>query len=104
MGGPIALVKDGDRVIIDAASRTINWSVEEDEKAARRKEWEASGKSALKERRGILYRYARDVAVSGVDISCLSVTDSVATASKRRRILRLNSPTLVVYCILCVAE
>lgn len=65
LGGPIALVKDGDRVIIDAASRTIDWIVEEDEKVARKKEWDASGKSALKERRGILYRYARDVAVSG---------------------------------------
>lgn len=64
LGGPIALVKDGDRIIIDAASRTIDWLVDEDEKAARRKEWETSGKSALKEKRGILYRYARDVAVS----------------------------------------
>ncbi|KAG9316611.1 dehydratase family-domain-containing protein [Chiua virens] len=62
LGGPIALVKDGDRIIIDAGSRSINWLVEKDEKAARRKEWEASGKNALKEKRGILYRYARDVA------------------------------------------
>ncbi|KAG6377489.1 hypothetical protein JVT61DRAFT_15297 [Boletus reticuloceps] len=45
---PYRLVKDGDRVIIDAASRTIDWLVEEDEKTARRKEWEGSGKSALR--------------------------------------------------------
>ncbi|KAN0091131.1 Dihydroxy-acid/6-phosphogluconate dehydratase [Tylopilus felleus] len=70
LGGPIALVEDGDRIIIDAASRTINWLVEEDEKAARRKEWEASGKSALKERRGILYRYARDVAPASEGAYC----------------------------------
>lgn len=64
LGGPIALVKDGDRIIIDSASRTINWLVEENEQTARRREWENSGKSALKVKRGILYRYARDVAVS----------------------------------------
>lgn len=82
LGGPIALVKDGDRVIIDAASRAIDWLVEEEEKAARRKEWEASGKSALKERRGILYRYARDVAVSGVYAPrpTPGVADSIAQA------------------------
>ncbi|KIK93719.1 hypothetical protein PAXRUDRAFT_828679 [Paxillus rubicundulus Ve08.2h10] len=70
LGGPIALVKDGDRIIIDAASRTIDWLVGEDEKAARKKEWEASGKSALKEKRGILYRYARDVAPASEGAYC----------------------------------
>jgi dihydroxy-acid dehydratase len=81
LGGPIALVKDGDRIIIDSASRTIDWLVEEDEKAARKKEWEASGKSALKERRGILYRYARDVAVSDTREVCdLWVPDLVHSA------------------------
>ncbi|KAI9569649.1 dihydroxy-acid/6-phosphogluconate dehydratase [Boletus coccyginus] len=70
LGGPIALVKDGDRIIIDAASRTIDWLVEEDEKTARRKEWEASDKSTLKVRRGILYRYARDVAPASEGAYC----------------------------------
>lgn len=91
LGGPIALVKDGDRIIIDATSRTIDWLVEEDEKTARRKEWEASDKSALKVRRGILYRYARDVAVSDghASLICLRDPDSFAKAGQRRRILRL---------------
>jgi len=70
LGGPIALVKDGDRIIIDAASRTINWEVEENEQAARRREWENSGKSALKVKRGILYRYARDVAPASEGAYC----------------------------------
>lgn len=102
LGGPIALVKDGDRIIIDAASRTINWLVDEDEKAARRKEWDVSGKSALKERRGILYRYARDVAVSDVDASCLCVADLVAKAGQRRRILRLIPRRCL--CVACMYE
>jgi dihydroxy-acid dehydratase len=59
-------VEDGDPIVIDAKSRTIDWQVGEEEKARRRKAWEVSGKSALKERRGILYRYARDVAVRGL--------------------------------------
>lgn len=65
MGGPIALVKDGDRIVIDAATRQIDWLVDEETKEARRKEWEAQGKLDLKVKRGVLYRYARDVAVSG---------------------------------------
>ena len=64
MGGPIALVKDGDRIIVDAATRSIDWLVDEETKAARLKEWESSGKNKLKVKRGVLFRYARDVAVS----------------------------------------
>lgn len=63
LGGPIALVKDGDKITIDAATREITWHVEEDEQARRRAEWEASGKREYREKRGILYKYARDVAV-----------------------------------------
>jgi len=64
LGGPIALVQDGDRIVIDSEKRTIDWNVRGEEEARRRKEWEDSGKSALTVRRGILLRYARDVAVS----------------------------------------
>jgi dihydroxy-acid dehydratase len=70
LGGPIALVEDGDPIVIDAKSRTIDWQVGEEEKARRRKAWEVSGKSALKERRGILYRYARDVAPANEGAYC----------------------------------
>ncbi|KAG7446326.1 dihydroxy-acid and 6-phosphogluconate dehydratase [Guyanagaster necrorhizus] len=64
LGGPIALVKDGDLIVIDAEKRTINWLVSEDEQERRKKEWEASDKKELNVKRGILFRYARDVAAS----------------------------------------
>jgi dihydroxy-acid dehydratase len=56
-------VRDGDKISINAAQKTIDWLVEEDEQARRREAWEKSGKSALNVKRGILLRYARDVAV-----------------------------------------
>jgi len=66
LGGPIGLVKDGDKIIIDSASREINWVVDEAEKARRKAEWEAFGKREFRYRRGVLYRYARDVASANV--------------------------------------
>ncbi|EGO00112.1 hypothetical protein SERLA73DRAFT_180554 [Serpula lacrymans var. lacrymans S7.3] len=69
-GGPIALVKDGDPIIIDAASRAIDWLVDDAVKASRRKEWEASGKNKLKVNRGVLFRYARDVAPASEGAYC----------------------------------
>ena len=68
MGGPIALVKDGDRIIVDSKYRVINWLVDEEEQARRMEEWKASGKGQLREKRGVLFKYARDVAVS---LACL---------------------------------
>ena len=65
-GGPIALVKDGDKIVIDAGTREINWLVDDEEKAKRQKEGEASGLDQIREKRGILYKYARDVKVSRV--------------------------------------
>lgn len=64
LGGPIALVQDGDKIVIDSEKRTIDWVVGEEEEARRRKLWEVSGLGALTVKRGILLRYARDVAVS----------------------------------------
>lgn len=63
VGGPIALVQDGDSIIIDAESRTINWSVSPGEEKRRRQEWDTTSKRDLNVSRGVLYRYARDVAV-----------------------------------------
>ncbi|TFK23957.1 dihydroxy-acid dehydratase [Coprinopsis marcescibilis] len=70
VGGPIALVKDGDRIIIDSGTRTINWLVDEEEQARRRQEWEASNKSQLNVKRGVLLRYARDVAPASHGAYC----------------------------------
>lgn len=63
-GGPIALVKDGDRIVIDAATRRIDWYVDEEEQGRRKAEWASSDKNKLNVKRGVLLRYARDVAVS----------------------------------------
>ncbi|TFK54498.1 dihydroxy-acid and 6-phosphogluconate dehydratase [Heliocybe sulcata] len=70
VGGPIALVKDGDKIILDADKKIIDWVVDEEEAAKRRKEWEASGKSQLTVKRGVLYRYARDVASAHLGAYC----------------------------------
>jgi len=66
LGGPIALVKDGDHIVIDSEQRTINWLVDEPEQVRRKSEWDTSDKGQLKERRGVLFRYARDVAPASV--------------------------------------
>ena len=64
LGGPIALVKDGDKIAIDAETRRIDWLVDEEEQKRRKEEWIASDKGQFNVKRGILLRYARDVAVS----------------------------------------
>lgn len=61
VGGPIALVEDGDKIVIDTVSRKINWLVDEEEQKRRRENWQ---QRPYPEKRGVLYRYARDVAVS----------------------------------------
>jgi dihydroxy-acid dehydratase len=57
-GGPIALVRDGDRIAIDAKKNTIELVVPADELARRRREWKAP---ALKATRGTLAKYIRSV-------------------------------------------
>ena len=60
-GGPIALVKDGDRIEIDIPRRKMNLLLDDAELAARRKKW----RPRKKEVRGILSRYARLVRSAG---------------------------------------
>lgn len=57
-GGPIALVRDGDVITIDARQRSIDVDVGEAEMAKRRASWEAP---PLKARRGTLYKYIKNV-------------------------------------------
>lgn len=64
VGGPIALVKDGDKIVVDSENRTINWQVDEDEHRQRKQDWDSSDKREANVKRGVLLRYARDVAVS----------------------------------------
>lgn len=70
LGGPIALVQDGDRIVIDAEGRVINWFVDEAEQERQKKEWEASNKGELTVKRGVLFRYARDVQPASVGAYC----------------------------------
>jgi dihydroxy-acid dehydratase len=57
-GGPIALVKDGDRITIDADAKRLTLEVEEAELNRRRQGWKAP---APRETRGVLAKYARTV-------------------------------------------
>lgn len=59
VGGPIALVRDGDSITIDADQKTLTLHVSEAELAARREAWR---RPALRVQRGVLAKYARTVA------------------------------------------
>jgi dihydroxy-acid dehydratase len=58
VGGPIALVVNGDQITIDAVSNTIMVDLSEEELAARRKTWTAPPYKAT---RGTLYKYIKNV-------------------------------------------
>jgi dihydroxy-acid dehydratase len=68
VGGPLALVKEGDRITIDANKRTLNLNVTESELRKRRKAWK---KPSPRYRRGVLAKYASHV----TDASHGAVTD-----------------------------
>ncbi|EIW63559.1 dihydroxy-acid dehydratase [Trametes versicolor FP-101664 SS1] len=67
VGGPIALVEDGDKIVIDTEKRSIDWLVSEEEQARRREKWVPR---EYREKRGVLYRYARDVAPANLGAYC----------------------------------
>jgi dihydroxy-acid dehydratase len=58
VGGPLALVRDGDRVTIDAESNRLEVAIGEAEMASRRSAWIAP---PLKATRGTLYKYIKNV-------------------------------------------
>jgi dihydroxy-acid dehydratase len=58
VGGPIALVKNGDQITIDAEANTIVVKLSDDELARRRKAWTAP---PHKNTRGTLYKYIKNV-------------------------------------------
>ncbi|KAH8104773.1 dihydroxy-acid/6-phosphogluconate dehydratase [Cristinia sonorae] len=58
VGGPIALVQDGDIITIDAVKNTIEMGVPAEEMERRRKEWKAP---PLKVTQGTLYKYVKIV-------------------------------------------
>lgn len=58
VGGPIALVQDGDIISVDAVANTIELQVPEEELERRRKSWKAP---PLKVSKGTLYKYVKVV-------------------------------------------
>lgn len=62
-GGPLAFVKDGDLISIDAEANTIDVEVAEAEWWKRQQEWEAP---PLKAKRGVLYKYAKTVSCASI--------------------------------------
>ena len=66
-GGLLALVKNGDKIVIDARKRALTLEVPAAEIRARRKKWKAP---ALKFKRGTLYKYAK--LVSSASEGCVT--------------------------------
>ena len=58
VGGPIALVINGDQISIDAVNNTLSVDVSDEDLAARRKTWTAP---PYKANRGTLYKYIKNV-------------------------------------------
>ena len=58
VGGPIALVENGDRVTINARDNALNVAISEGQLSQRRQQWTAP---PLKATRGTLYKYIKSV-------------------------------------------
>ena len=58
VGGPIALVENGDRITIDAVENTISIELEDEVLQLRKEKW---NQPSLKVKKGSLYKYARMV-------------------------------------------
>jgi dihydroxy-acid dehydratase len=66
-GGLLALIENGDRITIDAVSRTLNLDLSEGEIEARRNKWTPP---PLRAKRGTLFKYAR--CVSSASEGCVT--------------------------------
>lgn len=77
IGGPLALVRNGDRITLDVAARTINLDVSEDELACRRAEWTPP---APRFERGYGWMFARHIkqANDGCDFDFLETSFGAA--------------------------
>ncbi|OAL28499.1 dihydroxy-acid dehydratase [Fonsecaea nubica] len=73
-GGPIGLVRDGDNIVIDAESRTLDLIVDEATLKKRREEWNAN-KPEPRYRRGVLAKYAK--LVSDASHGCITDKEDV---------------------------
>jgi dihydroxy-acid dehydratase len=66
-GGPIGIVRDGDRIRLDVTSRTLDLLVDESELAARRREWQPLPPRYT---RGVLAKYSKLVGSASVGAIC----------------------------------
>jgi dihydroxy-acid dehydratase len=66
-GGNIALIKNDDKIIIDAEKNTITLCVSDEELIKRKNNWIAP---ELKFKRGVLYKYAKNV--SNASMGCVT--------------------------------
>jgi dihydroxy-acid dehydratase len=66
-GGPIALVEDGDRIVVDIANRTLELHVDADELARRRERWEPLPPRFAT---GVLGKYVKLVQSAAVGAVC----------------------------------
>jgi dihydroxy-acid dehydratase len=66
-GGPIGVVRDGDRIRLDVGSRTLDLLVDESELAARRQDWQPLPPRYT---RGVLAKYAKLVGSASVGAIC----------------------------------
>ncbi|MPZ64200.1 MAG: dihydroxy-acid dehydratase [Pseudonocardiaceae bacterium] len=66
-GGPIALVRDGDPIRLDMATRTLDLLVDDDELSRRRQDWQPP---EPKHRTGVLAKYARLVGSAAEGAVC----------------------------------
>jgi len=66
-GGPIALIKDGDVITIDAINNKIDVQLSNEELSERKKQWK---QPELKVKFGVLYKYTKQV--SSASLGCLT--------------------------------
>ncbi len=77
-GGLIALLKDGDRILIDAVENRLEALIDEEEIQRRREAWQAP---PLKASKGILYKYIKSV--SSASQGCVTDEDTSVDIKNR---------------------
>jgi len=85
VGGPIALVCDGDRVTLDVTARRLDLEVGEEQLAARKRSWRAPAPRATT---GVLAKYALLVSSASEG----AVTSPMALASPATSVSAAHEP------------
>ncbi len=67
LGGPIALLKDGDKIVIDAEKNTIRVELSEKELADRKSDWKMP---PYRVERGALFKYIKNV--TSASLGCVT--------------------------------